>query len=310
MTAQRSILFVCTGNVFRSVAAEQCFKKYLSDNGITDWNVGSAGILAEPAFVDPKTLETLREFGIDKIEYQQRRLTREMLTEYDAVVGMAENHIEFMKSEFNYTHAILFNELALNEKTSIWDIENEVPDYQHNRAGVEEKLERTVKEIHSKIPEVFKNASERFYLFSDFVNGRVTHRNGYPFIALLKTPHSLAFMSLDIPYKEDGHILVIPKKRYVDLIDIPNEVLSDILDAIKKVGNVLTADHDGYNVLLNNGQDAGQYMMHAHFHVIPRRLGDGIRIEFWKHPKISREEFIKLNEKLKEQIDRESTASE
>lgn len=300
MTAQKSILFVCTGNVFRSVSAELCFKKYLVDNGITGWNVGSAGIFAEPQAVDPKIIETLQEFDIDATGHTQRRLTREMLSEYDAVVGMAENHIDFMKSEFNYTRTFLFNELALQEKTSIWDIENKVSDYKTNRPAVEKVLEDTVREIHEKTPGVFKNVLERFYLFSDFAEGKISHRNGYPFITLYETPHSLSFMSLDIPYKEDGHILVIPKKRYVDLFDIPSEVLSDIFEAIKKVGSALTTDHGGYNILLNNGQDAGQYIMHAHFHVIPRRSDDGIRIEFWKRPKISLEKFIELNEKLKQ----------
>lgn len=300
MTTQKSILFVCTGNVFRSVTAELCFKKYLTDNSITGWEVGSAGIFAEPASVDPKIIETLREFGVDATGHQQRRLTREMLSEYDAVVGMAENHIDFMKSEFNYTRAVLFNELALQEKTSIWDIENKVSDYTTNRPAVEKVLEDTVREIHDKIPDVFKSVSERFYLFSDFAEGKISHRNGYPFITLYETPHSLSFMSLDIPNKEDGHILVIPKKRYVELLEIPDEVISDIFDAIKKVGSALTTDHGGYNILLNNGQDAGQYIMHAHFHVIPRRADDGIRIEFWKRPKISLEKFIELNEKLKQ----------
>ncbi len=163
MTKQKSILFVCTGNVFRSVSAEQCFKKYLSDNNISDWKVGSAGIIADEASVDPKILETLKELGIDNVVYQQRKLTREILEDYDVIVGMAENHIEFMKSEFGYKYAILFNELASNEKTSIWDIEDEIPDYLTNRSAVEEKLDRTVREIHDKIPSLFKNVNERFY---------------------------------------------------------------------------------------------------------------------------------------------------
>lgn len=164
MTAERSILFVCTGNVFRSIAAEQCFKKHLFDNRITDWHIGSAGIIADPASIDPKVLETLREFGIDDVDHKQRRLTREILEEYDVVVGMASNHIEFMKSEFGYTHALLFNDLASREQTSIWDIEDDVADYATNRGAVEEKIERTVKDIHEKIPAVFKNTNERFYV--------------------------------------------------------------------------------------------------------------------------------------------------
>lgn len=216
---------------------------------------------------------------------------------------MAENHLEFIRSEFGYKHALLFNDLALGEQTSIWDVEDDVPDYAINPKAVEKKLERTVREIHNKIPKLFKNTSERFYLFSDFVDGKITHRNGYPFITLHETPNSIAFMSIDIPYKEDGHILVIPKKRYIDLSDIPGDTVSDLLGVIQKVGKALAVDHGGYNVLLNNGRDAGQFMMHSHFHIIPRRGDDGIKIETWRHPPISLENFVKINEKLKQQID-------
>lgn len=303
MSAHKSILFVCTGNIFRSVAAEQSFNQYLAGTGIDGWEVGSAGIVAEKEPVDPKVLETLKTLGMDNIRYQQRKLTKEMLAQYDVVVGMAENHIEFMKSEFDYRHALLFNDLATGDQTSIWDIEDDILDYATNRPAVEEKLERTVRDIHAKIPDVFKSANERFYLFSDFVNGRVSHRNGYPFITLHETPQSVAFMSIDIPSKEDGHILVIPRERYVDLADVPSDILNNLISVTRKIGNALAEDHDGYNILLNNGRDAGQYMMHTHFHVIPRRVGDGITIEAWKRPKISLEEFIKLNDKLKREID-------
>lgn len=299
---KKSILFVCTGNVFRSVSAEHCFKKYLSDNGITDWEVGSAGTLAPEEQIDPKVLETLHELGISSFKHQQNKLTREMIDSHDAIVCMAENHMEFIKSELGYAHAVLFNDLAIEKQTSIWDMEDDVPDYATNRQAVEEKLERTVRDIHGKIPSLFKNANERFYLFRDFVNGKVSHRNGYPFITLYETPHAVAFMSIDIPYKEDGHILVIPKKRYVDLSEISDDIANDILRVIQKVGRALTTEHGGYNVLLNNGRDAGQFMMHSHFHIIPRRGGDGIKIETWKRPHISLEDFIQINEKLKRQI--------
>jgi len=303
MPTPKSVLFVCTGNVFRSLSAERTLRKYLADNGITDWRVGSAGIGAVEDPVHPTILRTLAEFGVDGSGHHSRQLTREILDQYDAVVGMAENHLEYMKSEFGYRHAVLFNDLASEELTSIWDIEDDVPDYKTNPQAVEDKMTRTVREIHGKIPNVFKNAAERFYLFSDFVNGKVSHRNGYPFITLDETPSSIAFMSIDIPYKEDGHILVMPKKRYVDVADIPDEILNDLFGSMKRLGNALSADHGGYNILLNNGRDAGQFMMHAHFHIIPRRGGDEIEIEGWKRPPISLKDFIEINEKLKRQMD-------
>ena len=162
MTAQRSILFVCTANVFRSVAAAGCFKKYLAGNNLDGWEVGSAGIVADSEVVDPTVLEALRELGIDASAHQQRRLTREILEGYDAVVGMAENHIEFMKSECKYQRAVLFNELAVNEKTSIFDIDT-IPDYKHNRPAVEDKLRRTVQYICDNTPAVYQSVIKRFY---------------------------------------------------------------------------------------------------------------------------------------------------
>ena len=265
--------------------------------------VGSAGTHAAPQSIDPKVVETLREGGMDPAGHEQRQLTGEMLKGYDVVVGMAEDHIEFMKSEFGYRYALPFNELSRGEKTSVRDID-EVPDSESNRQAVEEKLERTVTEICGNIPALFANVSERFYLFSDFVDGKTNHRkNGYPFIILHETPHSIAFMSVDIPGNEDGHVLVIPKKRYSNLSLIPDEILKEILASIKKVGDAINIDHGGYNVLLNNGLDAGQFIIHTHFHIIPRRSGDGITVEGWKHPDVSKEDFIRLNEKLKRQIE-------
>ncbi|MDD3531018.1 MAG: HIT domain-containing protein [Candidatus Pacebacteria bacterium] len=301
MNSSRSILFVCTGNVFRSLSAEQSFKKYLSDNEISGWTVGSAGTLAVPQEIDPKVRATLSEVGINDVRHEQRRLTKDLLDQYDIVIGMAEDHIDFMRSEFNYKYGILFNDLAIGEKTSVRDMD-EVPDYATNRPAAEAKIERTVQDIVGKTPAVFKNASERFYLFENLASGKTTHRNGYPFIMLHETPHSAAFMSIDIPGNEDGHVLVIPKKRYPDLAMIPDETLGDMLVSIKKVGDAISVDHGGYNVLLNNGLDAGQYIIHTHFHIIPRREGDGITIEGWQRSEISRDDFIQLNEKLKRKI--------
>ncbi len=310
MSTQKSVLFVCTGNVFRSVSAELSLKKYLAERGIGDWEISSAGIVANPEPVDPVTLQTLHALGMDGSTHTQKRLTREMLDHYDVIVGMAEDHIEFMRSEFNYKYGILFNELAKNEKTSVTD-DNEIPDRATNRPAVEEKIRQTVQEIAGEIPAVFERISERFYLFSDFVTGKTTthYENKYPFIPLHETPHSVAFMSVDIPSTEDGHVLVIPKKRYPDLAEIPDEVLKDMLSLIKKIGSALEIEHDGYNVLLNNGFDAGQYIVHTHFHIIPRRRGDGIKVEGWGHPKISQEYFVALNKKLQSQINQTPSAS-
>lgn len=164
---QKSILFVCTGNVFRSMSAEYAFKKYLLDNKIINWRVSSAGISAEKEAVDAKTLEILKKLGVKNINIKRKKLTKKMLHDYDIVVAMAQNHLNFIKSNLNYDNVLLFDELAVNKKSSIWDIEDEVKDYKTNRGSVEHKIERTVKEIFRKTPLLFKKANERYYLFCD-----------------------------------------------------------------------------------------------------------------------------------------------
>lgn len=62
---------------------------------------------------------------------------------------------------------------------------------------------------------------------------------------------------------------------------MPDEDLVACAKTVKRVTKALLAFSDGVNVLQNNGKSAGQFVMHAHFHIIPRWDGDGIEIEKW-----------------------------
>jgi|SRR6185503_8158946 len=302
MPTEKSILFVCTANIFRSVSAEYCFKQYLSDHNITGWKVGSAGTTGEKYDMDPSLSEALASCGVGNITHTQRKLSKEILDDYDIVVGMAQNHIDFLASEFGYKNALLFDTLAIRKDTSVMDVDDDVPDWRNNHAGFVEKVKNTVSHIHENTPGLFQNASERFYLFSDLISGEKTHRNGFPFISLYETPHTLAFMSSDIPEHADGHILIIPKKRFSDFSKIPVEVAQELFATLSHIGRVIGISHDGYNILLNNGIDAGQYIFHAHFHLVPRKHGDGIEIEKWNRSVVTPDEFIHFNEALKKEI--------
>lgn len=81
---------------------------------------------------------------------------------------------------------------------------------------------------------------------------------------------------LDINPFSEGHALVIPKAHYPCLAETPDEVLATVLARVKKVAAHLSAalPCDGYNILQNNGEAAGQTVRHLHFHIIPRRKGD------------------------------------
>jgi len=96
----------------------------------------------------------------------------------------------------------------------------------------------------------------------------------------------LAF--LDIGPISDGHTLVIPKEHVGNLHDCPIELLGKVASRLGKIAGAVASamNADGYNVLCNNGQAAGQVVDHLHFHIVPRNTGDGVfdRWPSYKYP--------------------------
>jgi diadenosine tetraphosphate (Ap4A) HIT family hydrolase len=74
----------------------------------------------------------------------------------------------------------------------------------------------------------------------------------------------------------EGHTLVIPKRHVASLFELSDEEQAAVWKLVSKVRALLLSDlqPDGFNVGLNDGASAGQTVMHAHVHVIPRRRGD------------------------------------
>jgi len=96
----------------------------------------------------------------------------------------------------------------------------------------------------------------------------------------------LAF--LDIGPVSDGHTLLIPKEHFAKLEDCPAELIGKVASRLGKVAAaaVKATGADGYNVLCNNGRAAGQLVEHLHFHIVPRKTGDGVfdRWPAFKYP--------------------------
>ena len=137
-------------------------------------------------------------------------------------------------------------------------------------------------------------------IFCDFISGKKKkHSNGFKFVKLNETEHTISFLSIDFPKPVDGHLLVIPKKHYEFLEDVPKYILNDLISHLKKSLKVIRKDFPACNVLLNNGKESGQTIFHTHFHVIPRRDSDGIEIESWPRKKMKEASFNNLVKKLK-----------
>ena len=78
----------------------------------------------------------------------------------------------------------------------------------------------------------------------------------------------------------DGHSLVISKKHFETMLDMPNSLGPELLDCIKKTAFKLMSENnlEGFNVLNNNFEVAGQTVKHVHFHIIPRKRDDNIKM--------------------------------
>jgi histidine triad (HIT) family protein len=96
-----------------------------------------------------------------------------------------------------------------------------------------------------------------------------------------QTPSSIIYedeaimVFLDIRPLNMGHTLVIPKAHYVDIFDIPENVLSQMYKVAKLVSSAVkkTTNADGISIIQQNGKAAGQDIFHIHVHVVPRFEG-------------------------------------
>jgi diadenosine tetraphosphate (Ap4A) HIT family hydrolase len=74
----------------------------------------------------------------------------------------------------------------------------------------------------------------------------------------------------------EGHMLVVPRRHVASLFDLPDEELASIWRLVAEVRGKLAMEltPDGFTIGVNDGPAAGQTVLHAHVHVIPRRAGD------------------------------------
>jgi len=95
-----------------------------------------------------------------------------------------------------------------------------------------------------------------------------------PAYILLEDSHALSF--LDINPKSKGHLLIISKKPYQNILECPENVLYSIIKMTKKATKLLekTFNPVGFNTIVNHGELAGQEVPHFHIHVIPKHRGD------------------------------------
>ena len=100
-----------------------------------------------------------------------------------------------------------------------------------------------------------------------------------------------------------GHTLVVPKKHYEVIMDMPpsevGEVFVTVTKVVKAVEEAVKAD--GVNIIQTNREAAWQHIFHVHIHIVPRFLNDKIRI-FWPAKEANVKELARISQEIKERI--------
>lgn len=106
-------------------------------------------------------------------------------------------------------------------------------------------------------------------LFCGIVAGKM------PSLKIYEDSGCLAF--LDINPRNPGHTLVIPKRHYEVVMDMPEAEAGKLFEIVKVVSVKVRGGTkaDGISIMQNNYKVAGQVVPHVHFHVIPRFVAEG-----------------------------------
>ena len=107
---------------------------------------------------------------------------------------------------------------------------------------------------------------------------------------------------LDASPATKGHALILPKNHAANIYELPDEDASAVFVLAKKLATKMTEilHCDGFNIVQNNGEVAGQNVFHFHMHLIPRYLNDGNQDKLtWNHAEFTPEEIAEIAAELR-----------
>jgi protein-tyrosine phosphatase len=151
------ILFVCTGNIFRSLTADVALRRLIAHHPAI--HVSSAGTDDYPHLVRPYTRGYLESKGFDVSTHQRRTLTRAIVDESHLIVSMSTDHQAIIRDRFGRASP-LFLEVCGEAAEWLPDIEDVVPDYRTNRPAVEAHVRSTIDRILLLAPRMAENIGE------------------------------------------------------------------------------------------------------------------------------------------------------
>lgn len=109
---------------------------------------------------------------------------------------------------------------------------------------------------------------------------------------------------LDINPANPGHVLILPKKHFMIMPQLSDDLIGHIFMVAKHISKacIRVLKAQGTNVFVANGAAAGQRAQHFMAHVVPRKEGDGVQAFHLPHRQLPDAQYIKMAELLKERM--------
>ena len=108
---------------------------------------------------------------------------------------------------------------------------------------------------------------------------------------------------LDLGPASKGHALILPKRHAANIYELPDETAGKAMILAKHMATKMTdaLKCDGFNIVQNNGEIAGQTVFHFHMHLVPRYIKDNVTMT-WIPGKADTEELSTLSKALRKRI--------
>jgi protein-tyrosine phosphatase len=141
----RRVLFVCTGNIFRSLTAEYALRDVLGVR--SDIMVASAGTEDFPHVVSPCVRDYLLARGLDVSRHRRRTLTAQILQEPGPVIAMSTEHRSVLAERFSRRDVPLFTEACGIPAEPLPDVDEVVKDHETNPVAVDAHVRMIIDRI-------------------------------------------------------------------------------------------------------------------------------------------------------------------
>lgn len=157
-----NILFVCSGNVFRSMSAEKLAKKCCKDNNL-NLTIDSAGTSEHKNYPNKTTMDELKKY-VGEFTHKSKHISQQLCDTASIIICMSPVHQRYIREHYNKA-SVLYNELATGKKVLVQDLDDAYPQTLfmsplEQLPFFDKHVPVIVNNIHDTIPTVLKKEQE------------------------------------------------------------------------------------------------------------------------------------------------------